>query len=565
MGKNMFVFRAGRLLLLALLCAAALARGQQAFASESPLVMFGAGDEIFYDMRFLSLETGRVIFSFTPPMSSHEIRLFLDGIDTAALSDPALAAYDRINERLAPRAFFSRGGFAAAAGMTLAPALSFRTEERAGWILPDHDNPRMLSFPFDLYIMDSVHLHFESAFQRFPGVPRPIDGTGGLLSTNIPIDFRGGVTPLRAFGAVGGSFWNFQIGRDRISFGSGNTGNLLVSGHTAFHDFARLSFFADWIKYSVMVIHTPLFVSQSMVVRDFMDFPYYVFGEDFLRYSVHRYMYFHRLDVRLGRRFAISVTEQMVSGNSPMQLRYLNPLMFRHNLFSGDDFPRWINFGLLDNMLLSIDFQWHIAGTWRLYGQFGIDAFGTPFVSDRVRAEPNSLGYLLGLEFSASLGQWAALFFAEFVFTDPFFYADNSPFAASIWQRRRTNYGGALSGWVGHPNGRDAITLTFGSRFALQDRLVLNAFTTYEVQGVQGLAWDWGGGEEFFLARTPSGLGEHSITLGALSYWVPPFQPERGRLALQGGAAGRVVINHGHRLWRIVGGAEFLLGVSYSL
>ena len=156
------------------------------------------------------------------------------------------------------------------------------------------------------------------------------------------------------------------------------------------------------------------------------------------------------------------------------------------------------------------------------------------------------------------------MFFAEFVYTDPFFYADNSPFGASIWYRRKTNQRYPLFGWIGHPNGRDAITFALGSRFVFEDKLVLNTVVSYVVQGEQGIVWDWGVGERWRQAQTPTGTPEHIITAGILADWVPPIlQPRHGRLALQGGIGGRVVVNSNHASG-VIGGVEVLLGVRYN-
>lgn len=76
------------------------------------------------------------------------------------------------------------------------------------------------------------------------------------FGTNVPmippslipdLDFN---MPYRAFVATGGEHWSFQIGRDRLSWGAGQTGNLMVSDSFKYHTMARVTTFSDWFKYT---------------------------------------------------------------------------------------------------------------------------------------------------------------------------------------------------------------------------------------------------------------------------------------------------------------------------
>ncbi|MDN5333006.1 MAG: hypothetical protein PWP59_268, partial [Sphaerochaeta sp.] len=75
-------------------------------------------------------------------------------------------------------------------------------------------------------------------------------------STNVPmvppslmtdLDFN---MPYRAFVAAGEDHWSFQLGRDRLSWGAGQTGNLMVSDSFKYHTMARVTTFSDWFKYT---------------------------------------------------------------------------------------------------------------------------------------------------------------------------------------------------------------------------------------------------------------------------------------------------------------------------
>ncbi|MDR1072851.1 MAG: capsule assembly Wzi family protein [Treponema sp.] len=68
--------------------------------------------------------------------------------------------------------------------------------------------------------------------------------------------------PLRAFVAAGGAWWNFELGRDRLSYGLGRSGNMAVSDTPDYYDMARLSFFSPVFKYSLLVSQMPFTINK---------------------------------------------------------------------------------------------------------------------------------------------------------------------------------------------------------------------------------------------------------------------------------------------------------------
>ncbi|MDR0316312.1 MAG: hypothetical protein LBH97_05370, partial [Treponema sp.] len=279
------------------------------------LVMFAAGDEILDDLRILAQETNHILFSFTPPLSSYEIMNFLNSIEEDELSVWGQEAYSRIKQKLSPQTILSLGGAALSAHLILKGEFSARTNEQVKWVLPDLDRPEFVRIPIDLFFMDVLQLHFEPAFQNFPGVK----DEHSYINTNIVYAFDffdGGGFPFRAFASLGKDWWNIQIGRDRLSFGNAHSGNLLLTDTPDYYDFARLSVFNAWIKYSMVVSQIPIFFDQSLVDPSIVDLSDY--DPPLPTSSLHRYFYLHRLDVALGKKFSIGITEQLITGDSPI-------------------------------------------------------------------------------------------------------------------------------------------------------------------------------------------------------------------------------------------------------
>jgi hypothetical protein len=523
------------------------------------LIMYPPGDTIYEDLRYVALEAGEQINSFTPPMSDYEIQNIIGAFDTEKMSGPALEAYGRIRQRFYKKAFFQDSFLSLAAGINAKVEVSARTNKTIPWVQPDTDRPLFFSAPVDFFVHKYVQLHFEPAYQLFP-VERQ---NTGYFRTNIPYNF--GYTdmsgePFRAYVAAGGPWWNFQLGRDRLSFGAGHTGNMLISDTPDYYDFARLSFFSERFKYSLLVGNIPLIIEQGNVDPNIVDFTVPP-NDELLMRSTNRHIYVHRMDFKILKGLSIGAAEALIIGNSPLAIRYLNPLMMMHNFFSGYDNEGWGTLGMLDNSLFSVDINWMPIPSLSVYGQVLVDEFTASAEKGGSDPTPDSMGFLVGVEYGRAFKNWGALFYGEFIYTDPYLYVDNSPFAAAIWWRRMIANDNDLSyrlRWMGHPSGRDTLQFTAGSRFFLDDIIVLTGKIQYAAHGEHGLIWDWSKGESQAAERTPTGTPEHRIVLSVMGEWKPI-----GSITLSGGLAGTVLINPNNAPGMALG-AETTLGVKYT-
>ena len=230
----------------------------------SPYDMIPAGDPALEDLRFLALESNCAFLSFTPPLAFDEIGIFLDSIEVDGLSPRARDAYLRLKKRLSPEfpVTVNNGYFTFSLNINSVTVIETRFNTDISWE-PRYDKiPALLSVPFRFGFADSIQLYFEPAVVMDPEYYR---GTC-FFNSNIPYKFESldMTIPLRAFIAAGGPWWNFQLGRDRLSFGTGITGNLSVSENPAFYEFARLSFFSKNFKYSIMINQMPLEITKEI-------------------------------------------------------------------------------------------------------------------------------------------------------------------------------------------------------------------------------------------------------------------------------------------------------------
>jgi hypothetical protein len=489
--------------------------------------MIPVGDPVLDDIRFISMESGVSFLSFTPPLAPHEIEIFLDSIDVSDLSIPAQEAYNRVKKRLNLQAPLSISGrnFSLLFNVASTIEASVRSNENMEWYPLNPKIPPFISLPFRFSFADSLQLYFEPVIAMEPEFYRGPnanifsreEGTKvGLFSHNIP---SGSQTldltfPYRAYIAAGNSWWNFQLGRDRLSFGNGQSGNLAISDNPSFYEFARLSFFTDFFKYSVLVSQMPLDIRGIYDCSDPTISP---------KDTMQRYLYLHRIDFSLFDILTIGLTEGVIVGNSALEIRYLNPLMIFHSLFSFWDYQGWDGganappgTGDMNGSLLSIEVNWNIMKSLAMYGQFVMNQYATPYEIERWgNPMPNGLGYLAGLRYSNSIGEWGSTFFLEFVYTDPYLYFNPSPFASHIHMRQLgISPGRFMYSFYGYS--RDTIVTTFGANFFRRDQLSLSGNFSWVMQGEHGLFYDWEESDEAFYKTTPSGTPENNFigTLG---------------------------------------------------
>ncbi|MCL2411943.1 MAG: capsule assembly Wzi family protein [Treponema sp.] len=531
-----------------------------AIISAQPFDMISVSDPVLEDLRFLSLVSGRPFLSFSPPLSPWEVRNFLDSIDENELSPPARQAYFRVQERLTPRANLSSsyGIFSAFFNFNSTVKARFRFNTDVNEYPQNPNIAPIAAFPVRMFFADMLQLYFEPGFSM-----RPARYRLNTFDLNIPrgYDYYDETMPLRAFGAAGGSWWNFMIGRDRLFWGTGHTGSLMFNDNSQYFDFARLSFFGHRFKYSLVINQLPLRLTHELFGIPQSDFNLWA-NDNNLSRSNHRYFYLHRFDFTISDRLSISIMEGVMVGDSAIELRYLNPLMIFHNFFSWEYYDRnWTppdtlpgdNWGPgdLTGSILSIELNWNIINSLAVYGQFVMNSFDLPWYTN---SPPNSLGYLAGIQSAHSFNNWASVFFLEFVYTDPFFGILGSPFASFIQQNRYRQYY-----FIGFP--RDTISITLGARFFNNDSLNFSARFSWIANGQfneENLIWNWQRSDEARNARTPTGIPEHSFILSLNAGWkIHQF------VVLGANLTGIASVNNRHEPGKTAVGGQASLSVSF--
>jgi hypothetical protein len=481
--------------------------------------MILSDDPVLDDLRYLSAESGNSVLSFIPPFAPHEIQIFLNALDPSLLSPPALQAYYRVIDRLNPDAplKFSSDLF------TFFININSTLEARARFnsdipLYPQNaKTPAVLSLPLRFFFSESAALYLEPMYAMEPADYKDMDyfGVNVPIGSDYPCDLN---IPLRAFLTVGGSFWNFQIGRDRLSYGTGQNGNLAIMDNPDYHDFLRLSFFSKFFKYSFLVSHLPLALSDDIVL------PNNNFDDDYLKRTTQRYLYLHRIDISFLNKVSLGIMEGALVGNSSPELRFLNPMAVYHSFFSWWNYDNWQKkYDYMVGSLLGVEVNWNILDSLAFYGQFSMNDFATKheISIDPEGQPPNALGYMAGLRYSHSFDVWGSLFYIEFFYTDPYLHILASPFASYIhmrylsWAPDRYYYS-----YIGYP--RDTIAVYAGADFFKNDIIKLSVLFSWISSGrhiIDGVKWDFEYGVPYNLEETFSGIVENKYILSFAVQW----------------------------------------------
>ena len=127
--------------------------------------------------------------------------------------------------------------------------------------------------------------------------------------SNVPekIQYIDPSIPYRAFMSVGGRNWNVQLGRDKISWGNGESGNMVLSDWADWYNFVKFSTYWKVLKFSV--VYAGL---ESYLTPEEKDFDKIGEGLTQGHYENFRERYkaflAHRLEARITDKFTMAAT-----------------------------------------------------------------------------------------------------------------------------------------------------------------------------------------------------------------------------------------------------------------
>ncbi|MDY4888192.1 MAG: hypothetical protein SO135_00390, partial [Sphaerochaetaceae bacterium] len=412
MKKNISIF------LCLFLCAAML------FAYDNQQKIYETTSEVYEAIRLLYIAKGHALPSSTGPWSASELALMADKINEQGLSSGQKSTYEFIMAELGSEPVQLAEGVAMNFDFNANLEGYYHNSKdtafqgRSNWIYGMMHQKPFIALDWETWAAGHFYGFFEFDLMNQIHVNSGEIGSTAF-STNI-MGFQNLVFkindmnfnfPYRAFISGGGAHWSFQIGRDRLNWGAGETGNLFVGDNLLYHNMARITTFSDVFKYTFVASFFPHQMNYSGTP----------WGESKNQHQVIKGLSMfmaHRIEGRLFHdKLNITLTESIMYMNEDgnLDLMVLNPMMFYHNNYIRS----------MSNSLLGFEVDWTIVNGLNIYAQAVIDEFalpGEPIPGKDSKSLPSAYGFLVGLKGAFSVGNGMLYGSLEGVRTDPFLY-----------------------------------------------------------------------------------------------------------------------------------------------
>lgn len=393
---------------------------------------------VYTYMDVLYIDQGLALPSTARPWSVAEANYLLDRIHIETLSYSYRSIYEAIAKEIEPVEQIFDFSFP----LSLETYIHANTDQFTqpdDWIRSYEQRLPMLDIILETWPGDAIY-GYSSYGIVFPKYS-DFDGDAGAISrhygneitsSNIiffymegggaDIDFG---VPYRAFGSFGGMNWSVQIGRDKVSWGPGETGNFIIGDHLTYHNQGRFTAYTKNFKYTLLTSFFP---------HPDLYYPILKEGEyDFARthndlLTGLRMFLGHRLEWRLfNNKFGFVLTEAIMyqSLDNYVDLSILNPSMVFHNLYIRQN----------ANSIISIDMDYALTKGLNIYGQLVLDEFALPgeeFPGRDDNALPNGFGYMVGIKANKPHKEGFFHGSFEWVMTDPFLYLRDNGANSSV-------------------------------------------------------------------------------------------------------------------------------------
>lgn len=408
-------------MLIALLLAASMLFA--GVTAENRQKIYPVDSDVYEAIKYLYISQGLALPSTTGPWSGAELDLMLSRIDAESLSPSAMKTYEFVAEELGKEARLNPDeNFGLDVGLKISTEMFLHSNPKEFSSLDDFGGKGdwraatpLLSVPLETWIGNLVYGYssFDLGVNRtlVNGIDDSVFVSNIYMVPPIVMDDLNLNFPLRAFGSIGGDFWNISIGRDKLSWGPGESGNLVIGDQIPYHNNARFSAFSNHFKYTFSLssfIH-PMNYTTNDGTQDWLDLSY---DMTVPREGTSMFIA-HRLEWRIIDKINMALTEAIMyqSETNQLDLLVLSPTAVFHNYYIRGN----------ANSLLSFEIDYTPIEYLNIYGEMVIDEFKLPgeFSND---GPPSASGYILGAKTSIPLGDGMLYGSLEGAYTDPYLY-----------------------------------------------------------------------------------------------------------------------------------------------
>ncbi len=456
-----------------------------------------ASSIVYEYLRVLTAEQKEIPRIAEKPASKAMILDTLEQVEYNDLAPSSKRIYEELLHELKPRPFYSEPE-----GMALDVEAEINLEtyyqgdyKKTEWQQQDSSRLPFLNFPVEGWFSHSLYARFDLTMRKVPFLYEVSPSHDGRW-INVPVnmaqlDYQ---FPPSAYIAAGGPHWGVQLGRDTLSYGSGRTGNFLISDEIPYFNFVRAR--TDWDAFSFF------YTAIDLEPRD-------------AEQSDQRYLFSHGFMLNFIPRLRITIKESSLLADKEPSLTYINPLYMFHNWYLESS-----------NSILTVDAELNLMKGVNLYGVLAVDQLKTffeqMFYSDNYT--PDAFGYLLGTEVSLPFSEGYWLGNIEWVYTNPWLYIHEENNADLVWTGNiESNVDGAFTKTMplGYPSGPDSMLLHSSLSYMKPRFYRLGGGYSFQLKGEQSIDTEWDDTKEAFMRTTPTGTAETTHALWCNLTWYP--------------------------------------------
>ena len=477
---------------------------------------------LFRQIRTLLISSGYSEPSTSGPWSAAELKSMVKALDTGTLNQHQKDLYLEILKQLEqgnPTLHSSTLSASFEPILTTEAYIHTNTASDMNDILSPFgyaDQKALISIPLEVWLDESVYGTFDLDFRKVAFKTK--DFTYETVESNIFFSTSNMENnyPMHALMAWGNNNSQLIFGRDRLSWGSGETGNFLVGSSADYYDFMQYTIFGSAFRYTYLMTQFNTINGETGSVG------YTVFGKDYQVYIAHRY------EIQPTSFLQFSITESSFFAVDGLDIRMFAPVMFLHN---------YNNFKIgqngQGNNILAFELSITPKETYNVYMQCVIDQiqFANELTNGMIEDDtlPPAYGVMLGLRKEQVLPQATLSIFLEGVYTSPYLYL-NTRYITDANDPDRFSYsdydfivGNSSSSqsfgrFLGYKYGPDAIIAAFGIKYADFARKSAYANVIWMAHGENRLLAnemvpELETGEAAFFAVSPTGKTELGLRI----------------------------------------------------
>ena len=523
--------------------------------------IYPVDSEEYTMIKYLYIAQGHSLPSTTGPWSADELADMLRVLDVGSMDSVQKAWYDAVEASINARPDIDLDKFGVDFSGKINLELYFHTNtdghavtantsshdvtEKAfqgnHWVYDDNSQKSFLNFEMETYLTDHFYADFQADiansrhsdeyYTEELGISRLSTNILGLKHLKFNLAYFDGNWPYRSFLSAGGDNWNIQIGRDKLSWGPGETGNLTISNNMPYQNFGRITAYSDYFKYTFLTSFYPHPINYWDNQVPGAENPHWHGLDNTYWGPAYRglSMYIgHRLEARLfNDKLTIAGVEGLMylSEDNTIDVRALNPLNFNHNNYIARN----------SNSTLEFEFNYTPVRGLNIYGEMIIDEIAFPGIETPPSAEnrrnPTAMGFILGVKGVYTVGNGILHASAEFARTDPYLYlrdgVDRDNAAGNQEGYYGISYVVAIRNWSsvgagitydeyfqGYTFGPDAVVANLKAGWTTADlRLSVEGSLFYMAHGTHDAWTMWtaiGGSEEDYNANKSSPTDKHT-------------------------------------------------------